>query len=128
MEAGSPSSAGSTRGGGDREEAARVSGGEMRARVCARVRTPQGVGVLLLVGGAIVGAAVVAWRHHSDRKNAKNHQRGYGKKSLFLSLFVSIYDSCCLLGFRDHKTESRLVDLAARRRRFWMMELLRTSR
>ncbi|KAM0831851.1 hypothetical protein ACQ4PT_065267 [Festuca glaucescens] len=76
MEVGSPtSSAGSRRGGGDREEAARGSGGAMRARVCARVRTPQGVGALLLVGGAIVGAAVFAWRRHCDRKKAKNHQR-----------------------------------------------------
>ncbi|XP_051185221.1 uncharacterized protein [Lolium perenne] len=77
MEVGSPpSSAGSRRGGGDREEAARGSGGAMRARVCARVRTPQGVGALLLVGGAIVGAAVYAWRRHCDSKKAKNHQRG----------------------------------------------------
>ncbi|CAM0949627.1 unnamed protein product [Alopecurus aequalis] len=69
-----PSSAGSGKGGGDREEAARGGGGgaAMRARVCARVRTPHGVGVLLLVGGAIVGAAVVAWRRRGDRKSAKN--------------------------------------------------------
>ncbi|KAM0921775.1 hypothetical protein ACQ4PT_006699 [Festuca glaucescens] len=77
MEVGSPtSSAGSRRGGGDREEAARGSGGAMRARVCAHVRTPQGVGALLLVGGAIVGAAVVARRRRCDRKKAKNPQRG----------------------------------------------------
>uniref|UniRef100_A0ACD5Y094 Uncharacterized protein n=1 Tax=Avena sativa TaxID=4498 RepID=A0ACD5Y094_AVESA len=75
MEVGSPtSSAGSTRG--DREEAARGSDGAMRARVCARVRTPHGVGALLLVGGAIVGAAVFAWRRHGERKNSKNHHRG----------------------------------------------------
>uniref|UniRef100_A0ACD5YK91 Uncharacterized protein n=1 Tax=Avena sativa TaxID=4498 RepID=A0ACD5YK91_AVESA len=77
MEVGSPtSSAGRRRGAGDREEAARGSGGAMRARVCARVRTPHGVGALLLVGGVIVGAAVVAWRRRGDRKNAKNHRRG----------------------------------------------------
>ncbi|XBI45121.1 hypothetical protein VPH35_109652 [Triticum aestivum] len=48
----------------------------MRTRVCARVGTPQGVGALLLVGGAIVGAAVVAWRRHGDSKGAKKDLRG----------------------------------------------------
>ncbi|KAF7007808.1 hypothetical protein CFC21_022706 [Triticum aestivum] len=48
----------------------------MRTRVCARVGTPQGVGALLLVGGAIAGAAVVAWRRHGDGKGAKKDRRG----------------------------------------------------
>ncbi|KAM3254899.1 hypothetical protein ACQJBY_048381 [Aegilops geniculata] len=58
-----------------REEVAR-RGGAMRTRVCARVGTPQGVGALLLVGGAIVGAAVVAWRRRGDGKGAKKDRRG----------------------------------------------------
>jgi hypothetical protein len=97
MEVGSlPSSAGSRRGGGDREEEARGSGGAMRDRVCARVRTPQGVGALLIVGGAIVGAAVFAWRRHCDRKKAKNHQHRYGrKKNPSFYLCSLAYDSCC---------------------------------
>lgn len=73
---------GSRRGRGDlctaqesREEVAR-RGGAMRTRVCARVGTPQGVGALLLVGGAIVGAAVVAWRRRGDGKGAKKDHRG----------------------------------------------------
>ncbi|VAI14224.1 unnamed protein product [Triticum turgidum subsp. durum] len=73
---------GSGRGRGDlctaqesREEVA-GRGGAMRTRVCARVGTPQGVGALLLVGGAIVGAAVVAWRRRGDGKGAKKDRRG----------------------------------------------------
>ncbi|KAF7071032.1 hypothetical protein CFC21_076447 [Triticum aestivum] len=73
---------GSGRGRGDlctaqesREEVAR-RGGAMRTRVCARVGSPQGVGALLLVGGAIVGAAVVAWRRRGDGKGAKKDRRG----------------------------------------------------
>lgn len=58
-----------------REEAAR-RGGAMRTRVCARVGTPQGVRALLLVGGAIVGAAVVAWRRRGDGKGVKKDRRG----------------------------------------------------
>ncbi|KAM3273076.1 hypothetical protein ACQJBY_042840 [Aegilops geniculata] len=72
---------GSGRGRGDlctaqesREEVAR-RGGAMRTRVCARVGTPQGVGALLLVGGAIVSAAVVAWRRRGDGKGAKKDRR-----------------------------------------------------
>ncbi|XP_024310235.1 uncharacterized protein LOC104584376 isoform X2 [Brachypodium distachyon] len=83
MEVGGSSAGSSTRSGeGDlcaaqesrEEEKARSGGGAMRARVCARVRTPHGVGALLLVGGAIVGAAVVAWRRRGDGKGANHHQ------------------------------------------------------
>lgn len=74
-------------GGGDlgvargaREEVERGGGGGggggmRKARVC--VRAPHGAGALLVVGGAVVGAAVFAWcrrRGEGERKRgAKNH-------------------------------------------------------
>ncbi|XP_062203015.1 uncharacterized protein LOC133905277 isoform X1 [Phragmites australis] len=49
--------------------------GAMKFRVCTRA--PHGVGALLLIGGAaVVGAAVVAWRHaHRRGKDGAENQR-----------------------------------------------------
>uniref|UniRef100_A0A0E0MNE3 Uncharacterized protein n=2 Tax=Oryza punctata TaxID=4537 RepID=A0A0E0MNE3_ORYPU len=87
---GGGSSAAGRRGGGgsgdlgvarevrEEEERGGGGGGMRKARVC--VRAPHGAGALLVVGGAIVGAAVFAWcRRRSDggegerKKGAKNH-------------------------------------------------------
>ncbi|KAG8093139.1 hypothetical protein GUJ93_ZPchr0012g19899 [Zizania palustris] len=63
--------------GAAREEKERGGGAMGRARVRARVRAPHGAGALLIVGGAIVGAAVFHWfRRHRDGgegEGAKNH-------------------------------------------------------
>lgn len=93
---------GSGGGGGDlgvarevREEERGGGGGGMRkARVC--VRAPHGAGALLVVGGAVVGAAVFAWcrrRCRSDggegegerKEGAKNH----GEHPAYVFFFFS---------------------------------------
>ncbi|KAL5223694.1 hypothetical protein ABZP36_010333 [Zizania latifolia] len=71
--------------GAAREEKERGGGGAMgRARVRARVRAPHGAGALLIVGGAIIGAAVFHWfRRHRDGgegEGAKNHGVQHAKE------------------------------------------------
>ncbi|KAG8048927.1 hypothetical protein GUJ93_ZPchr0009g1987 [Zizania palustris] len=53
-----------------------------RARVCARLCAPHGAGAMLIVGGAIVGAAVFAWfrRRRGGREGAKNLMRQHVKE------------------------------------------------
>ncbi|KAI4987544.1 hypothetical protein ZWY2020_020344 [Hordeum vulgare] len=75
MEAGSRRAEGDLCTAQESSEDVARRGGAMRTRVCARVGTPQGVGALLLVGGAIVGAAVLAWRRRGDGKDAKKDHR-----------------------------------------------------